>query len=200
MPVLNLSRIAAFALSACLLAPASSAQGAGAGGETPQAAVLRPEIRTGKVIATLPEAQGTDVEARSAGGENRLKKRVHVACLDIEVSMTEEVGFWNGSENVGGHRVLMISCGSVYDPPPNSIGNYSLRRGSEVFFKYYYLPTDPAAQGLAGMYLSMAQDAMRLDRSLRIDYVQCDDRFGPAGCWNQIHALTLYNDRRTNGY
>jgi hypothetical protein len=200
MPVLNLSRIAAFALSACLLAPASFAQGAGAGGETPQAAVLRPEIRTGKVIATLPEAQGTDVEARSADRGDPMTTPMHVACVDMNVTLTDEMKVRIGTEIVGGYRRLQISCAEVFDAPPGYTGAFIRRRSGEANFSFVFLKSDPASHSASEMYLAMAQDAMRLDRSLRIDYVQCDDRFGPTGCWNQILGITLYNDRRTSAY
>ncbi len=200
MPGLPLSRIAALAVAACLLAPASSAQSSGAAGQTPPAQLLRPEIRTGKVIATLPGAEGAGIEARSAERENPLKMPAHAGCAGIEVSVADAFRFWNGTEYVGGYRQLTLSCAEVYDPPPGNVGAYTLRRGGEVFFSYVFSQADAASLSLAEMYLALAQDAMRLDRSLRIDYVQCDDRFGPAGCWNQIHSLTLYNDRRKNAY
>jgi hypothetical protein len=200
MPDLPVLRMAALAVSACLLAPESFAQTSGAGGPTPPAQLLRPEIRTGKVISTLPDTRGAEVEPMSAEREDPLKKRAHVGCVGIEVSVNDAFRFWNGTEYVGGYRQLSLSCTQVYDPPPGLSGAYTLRRGGEVFFNYVFSQADAASLSLAQMYLAMAQDAMRLDRTLRIDYVPCDDRFGPAACWNQIVGLTLYNDRRTNAY
>ena len=190
--------VAAAALSACLLAPVGSAQTSGVGGaqQTPPASVLQPAAPAGKVIGTLSEAQIANVEVGSDPYLDREPKWGRIVCADIDVSVDERTIVRTGEDTA--HRAVRIRCGEVYDRPRNGVGSPTLRPGGEVYFSYMFLQSDPASLSLAEMYLSMAQDAMRLDRSLQIEHLDCDQRFGPYACWNQIRSLTLYNDRRTD--
>lgn len=201
MTGLRAFRHTALAVLGCLLVQGSSAQTSGQAGASPAPSiqVLQPEIKTGKVIATLPKAQDTDDQPSGLPNLDPLTKTMRVGCRDISLTVSESFPVEIGSRSRVDHRSLRISCGEVYERPVLNAGPFTFQPGVVGWYRYLYQPDDPAAQGLADMYLQMAQDAMRLDRTLGIDFVECDPRFKPS-CPRTIVGLTLYKDRRTDAY